>query len=254
MLFVFCLCLNFIYAQQPESTEILGDDLPVYTQRKNIPKFAPTGLVFRNFQFQYERVLSRKFSAALTYSNLPQGDFPFQDLIVESAGDEEDISRYIENTSLRYSSFTPEIRFYLGKGYAKGFYLAPFYRHTEYKIKDINFYYDTDEGGENMVDTGGDLSSNTFGLQIGSQFKLDNRLVLDWFIVGPHYGSSNGDLAGTSKEPLSEGEQRSLEQTLEDIDLPMGDFSYTVTSEGARIKVDGPWAGIRAGLALGYRF
>ncbi|MFV8226215.1 DUF3575 domain-containing protein [Christiangramia aquimixticola] len=225
-----------------------------WESRKNIPKFSFTSLVFRNIQLQYERVLNRKFSAGLAYSMIPEGDFPFRETIINSASSEDDISRYIGNASLKYSSFTPEVRFYVGKGYGKGFYLAPFYRHTSYTLDNINFYYDTDEGFEENLATKGDLSSNTFGLQIGSQFNLGSRLILDWFIIGPHYGSGNGDLAGTTAGTLSETEQQSLRNTLNEIDFPLGEFSNEVNSKGAVVKIEGPWAGIRAGLALGYRF
>ncbi|MUP46972.1 DUF3575 domain-containing protein [Gramella sp. BOM4] len=253
---LFFLSLNLCFSQENNAPSLEQSEnlQPIYTQRKNIPKFAPTSLIFRNFQFQYERVLNRRFSAALTYSTIPEGEFPFQDLLVENSGEDVELERYLENSSLKYSSFTPEIRIYFGDGYGKGFYLAPFYRHTEYEIRDLQFYYDTDEGGEEMVTTSGDLSSNTFGLQVGSQFNLGNRLVLDWFIIGPHYGTARGDLEGRSTETLSETEQKDLDESLSDIDFPVGDFSHEVTSRGARIKLDGPWAGIRAGIAIGYRF
>lgn len=248
---LFCLCLNLCTGQE-DSTQINRE---IYKERKNIPKFAPTGLIFGNFQFQYERVINRKFSAALTYSTIPQGDFPFQDLIAESVEtNDNDINRYIENSSFQYSSFTPEVRLYLGEGYGKGFYLAPFYRHADYTFKDIDIYYNSDTGAEEVMKTRGDISSNTFGLQIGSQFNLGSRIILDWFIIGPHYGSSNGDLVGIAEASLSENEQADLRSELDAIDLPIGNFSYDVDSKGAKIKIDGPWGGIRAGLAVGYRF
>ena len=250
---LFCLSLNVCTSQE----DPIEDPREIYKERKNIPKFAPTGLVFGNFQFQYERVLNRKFSMALTYSTIPQGDLPFKDVIskaVESEEEEDDINRYIENTSLKYSSFTPELRIYFGDGYGKGFYLAPFYRHSEYSIKDIEIYYDSDSGGEETMDTKGNISTNTFGLQIGSQFNLGSRLVLDWFIIGPHYGSGKGDLVGITEESLTENEQENLSGVLDEIDFPIGDFSHEVNSKGAKINIDGPWGGIRAGLALGYRF
>jgi hypothetical protein len=239
---------------ESDSEELQSFEKYSWGDKKNIPKFTFTSLIFRNIQLQYERVLNRKFSAGLTYSFIPEGDFPFRDRIINSVDNEDAVSRYIENATLQYSSFTPEIRFYLGKGYGKGFYLAPFYRHTSYTLDNINFYYDTDEGFEEKLDTGGDLSSNTFGLQIGSQFNLGSRLILDWYIMGPHYGSSSGDLSGRTGRTLSETEQQSLKNELDEIDFPLGDFSNEVNSNGAIVKVDGPWAGIRAGLALGYRF
>jgi hypothetical protein len=37
--------------------------------------------------------------------------------------------------------YHPEVRFYLGKGYGKGFYIAPFYRNLKYDITGVNFTY-----------------------------------------------------------------------------------------------------------------
>ena len=255
---LFFLAMNYGFGQDLNQPPVEEEEelKPIYTERKNIPKFAPTGLIFRNFQFQYERVLNRRFSAALTYSTIPEGDFPFKDELLESSVEDEndDLTRSLENTSIKYTSFTPEVRIYFGEGYGKGFYLAPFYRHAKYDIKDIHIYYDSDEGSEEMVNTSGDIRSNTFGLQIGSQFNLGNRLVLDWFIIGPHYGTSQGELSGLSSAPLSESEQQDIEDMLSDVYMPIGDFSYEVDSRGAKINLDGPWGGIRAGIALGYRF
>ncbi|TBW27981.1 hypothetical protein [Gramella sp. KN1008] len=227
-----------------------------YESRKNITKFSLTSLAFRNFQFQYERVLNKTFSAGLTYSIIPKGDFPMKDMLVEAI-EEEDINKYIQNSSIRYSSFTPEIRIYLGNGYGKGFYVAPFYRNTKYEINDVEIYYNAEGGGEKMVNTNGDISSNTFGLQIGSQFNLGSRIVLDWFIIGPHYGSSKGGIIGVAEDGLTSNEQEALRYELESVKSFLGkvsEVSYEVDSKGAKIDIDGPWAGVRAGISLGYRF
>lgn len=250
---------NFSLSQEKNMVDTnakfeIQEDNAVWESRRNILKFIPTSLVVGNFQFQYERVLNRKFSIALGYSMIPEGDFPFKDLILEKADDEGDVGRYINNASLQYSSFTPELRVYFGDGYGKGFYLAPFYRHSKYSVRDVQIYYDGDDGVEQQMNTNGDLTTDTFGLLLGVQFNLGSRLTLDWFILGPNYGFSNGDLLGVAEQPFTASEQQDLNNELADIDLPIGDFTYEVNSQGAKIKIDGPWAGIRAGIALGFRF
>lgn len=255
--FLMCLFSNLSFSQstnQISQKENLEEDSGVlYQNRKNIPKFNVTSVVFRNFQLQYERVLNKKFSGLLTYSLIPEGDLPMKDLLVDSV-EEEDLNRFLQSSSLQYSSFTPELRIYFGDGYGKGFYLAPFYRHTKYQINDVHIFYNSEGGGEGMVNTSGDISSNTFGLQIGSQFNLGSRIVLDWFIIGPHYGSATGGISGVAENELTSNEQADLRDGLDFVDSLIGDFSYKVDSKGAEINVDGPWAGIRAGFAIGYRF
>jgi hypothetical protein len=88
----------------------------------------------------------------------------------------------------------------------------------------------------------------------GSQWLIGRRLVLDWWIFGPQYGSGKGDFEGTSSKPLTQQEQDDLHQTLDDIDIPLTDKTVNVTANGASIKLSGPWAGIRSGISLGVRF
>ncbi|SDB64772.1 hypothetical protein SAMN03097699_3002 [Flavobacteriaceae bacterium MAR_2010_188] len=260
----FCFVLVFSYsiisgfAQVEENSidsnlEARDSITQSYSERRNIVKLSLTSLALRNFQFQYERSINRTFSLALGYSFIPEGAFPLEKQILKIIDDPEG-SDIIQNAEFKYSAITPEVRIYLGKGYGKGFYLAPFYRHSKFSVKNVEFSYDTDEGGEKQVAASGSLKANTFGLVLGAQFNLGQRLVLDWYILGPHYGTSNGNFAGVSNETLSDIEQQSLRDELEDIDLPISDLSYDVNENGAKIKIDGPWGGIRAGLSIGYRF
>lgn len=87
---------------------------------------------------------------------------------------------------------------------------------------------------------------------IGAQFKLGGRVYLDWWILGPNYGSSNGSLSG--KKSMSPSEQQSLRDELNDLDIPLTKFTYTVDANGANADNKGPWAGIRAGINIAFRF
>lgn len=57
-----------------------------------------------------------------------------------------------------------------------------------------------------------------------------------------------------SSRILSQNEQDALLETLQDTDIPLVDTEYKVSENGAEIDLDGPWAGVRAGLSIGYRF
>jgi len=39
-----------------------------------------------------------------------------------------------------------------------------------------------------------------------------------------------------------------------DLGIPIVEYEITTTANGAKIKLDGPWAGLRSGLSFGYRF
>lgn len=223
--------------------------------KKNNVKLSLTSLVFKNFQFQYERSLTKRIGVVVGYSFISKGSVPFKSQINELTTSGSDTQDMFSNAELGYSAITPEVRFYLGKGYGKGFYIAPFYRHLKYDITDINFTYDTNLlGGQADINLGGKLSADTFGLQFGAQFNLGKHLILDWWIAGPHYGTAKGDFVGIADRQLNSFEQAQLQKELDKIELPLSDVKATVNANGANIKVSGPWGGIRSGLSLGYRF
>jgi hypothetical protein len=80
---------------------------------------------------------------------------------------------------------------------------APLSRHLQYDITGVNFTYTTDLGGQADIDMGGKLSANTFGLHLGAQFNLGKNLILDWWIIGPHYGNFEWGFCSVTDRTLS---------------------------------------------------
>ena len=223
--------------------------------KKNNVKISLTSLAFSNFQLQYERSLTKRIGVVVGYSFIPKGGVPFQSQITELTTSNGETRGTFENAELGYRAFTPEVRFYLGEGYGKGFYIAPFYRNLRYDISKVNFEFSSDlVPGEENLEMGGELTANTFGLQFGAQFNLGKHIILDWWIVGPHYGTSKGDFVGTTTRNLSQFEQDQLKRELDNIELPFSDIETAVNARGATINISGPWGGIRSGISLGYRF
>ncbi|SEA75179.1 hypothetical protein SAMN05443667_10870 [Flavobacterium gillisiae] len=252
------ILFNFFIASSQTNTATSIDSLSINNEliipKKNNVKISLTSLVFKNFQFQYERSLTKRIGFVLGYSFIPKGSVPFKSQINDLASSDPDTQNMFTNAELGYTAITPEVRFYLGKGYGKGFYIAPFYRHLQYDITGVNFTYTTDLGGQADIDMGGKLSANTFGLQFGAQFNLGKNLILDWWIIGPHYGTSKGDFVGVTDGTLSTFEQAELQKELDKIELPLSDVNAKANANGATLNISGPWGGIRSGLSLGYRF
>lgn len=248
----------FITVAQTNSTTPTIDSLSVNRElilpKKNNVKISLTSLVFKNFQFQYERSLTKRIGFVIGYSFIPKGSVPFKSQINDLTSSDPDTKDLFSNAELGYTAITPEVRFYLGKGYGKGFYIAPFYRHLQYDITGVNFTYTNQLGGQDDIDLGGKLSANTFGVQFGAQFNLGKHLILDWWIAGPHYGTSKGDFVGVSDRTLTQFEQDELQKELDKIDLPLSDVTAKANANGATINISGPWAGVRSGISLGYRF
>jgi hypothetical protein len=217
---------------------------------KNIIKLNLSGAVFRNISAQYERQLGRKTSVAFNANLMPFGKVPFESVITDQVGVEE-----IKFDKMKVGSFgvVPEFRFYLGKEAMRGFYIGPFVAYKNYQTNlPVNYGIITERIG--IFD--GEVNTITGGLQLGAQFRLSDRMTLDWWILGPNFGSGTGDLVFTGS--LDPAEQQRLRQEIEDIkqELPFDLIkSYNVSSSGASIRAQGPVAGLRGfGFNLGVRF
>lgn len=218
--------------------------------RNNIIKINLSALLFKNISVQYERKITRKTSLALNVHYIPFGKAPFKSAIEKAI---DDPSVKIDQFQLGNFGITPEYRFYVGKqGALHGFYIGPFASYNEYKTDfPVNYSNDTRTG----IFTG-KLKAYTFGLQLGAQWKLSKSIYLDWWILGPNYGSAKGDLILTTA--LTVDEQNALSKELENLknDVPLKVIkSYSVYPNGAVIVAKGPWAGLRGlGFNLGFRF
>ena len=226
------------------------------THQLNFIKTNLTGIVFKNYSLQYERVLTRKFSFAIAFRTMPSTTIPFKNKIISLIGTNDSITKQtIEKLRLSNIAITPEFRLYLSKkGFGKGFYIAPFYRYAKFKTNDLVFTYEDNLNVKSTINLSGDLTSNTGGLLFGVQKFLGKHICLDFWLFGPHYGSGVGKFSGVSSKPLTQQEQDDLRQQLEGLDIPLTNKTVTVTANGASLKLDGPWAGIRSGFSIGVKF
>jgi len=236
-----------------------GETVPF---RKNNVKINLSSLVLDNYSFFYERSLSRKISFVAGYRFMPAstvGELPgVQKLSERYLEDEEDIRDDLNNLSTSNNTFTGEFRFYGGKKPgARGLYLSLYGRYTDMQI-DYSYDYETNNNAY-LIPLKSDLKGFGGGLMIGSQWLIAKRVVLDWYILGGHYGKLTGNAdAAVDLSSMTAAEKAELQQDLESL-LEVQDISYisevSVTDEGVKAKVDGPFLGIRgAGINLGIAF
>ncbi len=225
------------------------DSIP-HAGKNNIIKLNLSALVFKNISVQYERKIAKRSSLSVNVHMIPFGIVPLKSALEKLIDDPS-----VDLNKLKLGSFgiTPEYRLYVGKrGALRGFYFGPFLSYTNYKT-DLPLSYDND------TKTGifsGKLNTLTFGLQLGAQWQLGKNVYFDWWILGPNYGSSSGDLV--LKAALSQGDQDDLKTSLEDFknSAPLSVVkSYQVDANGASLTAKGPWAGLRGlGFNIGIRF
>lgn len=226
---------------------------------KNVLKVNLTGLFFKNYGFQYERMLSRKTSIALGFRTQPQGELPLLGFLENQIDDPETFSE-LRKISYGNTAFTPEIRFYLGKkGGPRGFYIAPYARYSKSQVTVPDFEYSFQEtiNGQTFEETrtvelNGDITGITGGLMFGAQWRLGKAVYLDWWIIGGSVGTSNGLINALTA--LDQDEQDGLREELNNLDIPVLDYTVTVNGSGAKLDFNGPFASLRGGLSLGIKF
>jgi hypothetical protein len=224
--------------------------------KMNIVKVNLMALALKNYSFQYERVLTKKISVAVGVRTMPTGSLPFQDVFVDQFGDDDaDVESTIRDVKIGNFALTPEVRFYLNKkGYGRGFYIAPYYRFAKFNSEELPITYDGDGGTEKTIRLKGDMTTHSGGLMIGAQWHLGKVVTLDWWILGAHYGTSNGTLNGVPSSSLSQNEQTDIKNTIESLELPLTKITAEVSANNIKAIIDGPWGGVRAGLSIGIRF
>lgn len=222
--------------------------------KMNIFKVNIISPFLKNYSFQYERILKKKISVALGIRFMPTGALPLKKTFLELADGDADLEKTINNARIGNFALTPELRWYVGKkGYGKGFYIAPYYRFATFKAEALPFEYDGGTGVK-TASLAGDVTTHSGGIMFGSQWFLGKSITLDWWILGTHYGKSNGTFTGTPSSPFTPAEQADIKQEIEAIDLPAGKITAVITANSAKAIIDGPWAGLRGGITLGIRF
>ncbi|MBC3540058.1 DUF3575 domain-containing protein [Rufibacter sp. H-1] len=230
--------------------------------RKNIIKINLTSLALDNYSFSYERSLTRKITLVAGYSFIPKTNTS-SIFLVEKAMDrlleeDDDLSDYLNRSTIANKSYTGEIRFYTGKKPgARGFYLSLYGRYMNLDAT-YTHEYETDSRTY-MIPIDGKIKGLGGGLMIGSQWLIGKRVAFDWYILGGHYGKMKLDLDGTTDlSDMTPQERRELADDIESIndDLP-GDSKVdaTVTDQGVTVKGNAPFIGIRGlGFSLGIAF
>jgi len=252
-MFMALLMLCFFCSIGVSSAQSSGSEDP---EQKNLVKWNAGALLLNNFSFQYERAITRKISVAMGLRFAPKSGFA-ADSKLKDLIDNDETWENIKDFKTGNIAFTPEVRFYMGKGGFQGFYFAPFLRYARYSAE-IPYQFDVDDNSEQgyyteTIPLDGNVATLTGGLLLGAQWTIGKRFALDWWILGPNYGTSSGNIKGT--QSLNAEEQEALRNTLQDLeDLPVVKTKSTVDATGAKVDFNGPWAGLRAGLSIGFRF
>ncbi|HZI68248.1 MAG TPA: DUF3575 domain-containing protein [Hanamia sp.] len=218
-------------------------------KKENEIKLNLMALASKSVSIQYERQVARKKTFTFTFRTMPKSTLPFKNTFKNSISDSSTANQ-LDDFKTANIALMPSIRFYLSRrGAFHGFYIAPFVEYGHYSADLPYKYYD---GEYKTIPLSGSVNTFTGGIMFGAQWSLSSSVSLDWWIFGPHYGSSKGSVS--CRQSLSQSEQDALKSELDNLDIPLTKTTNTVDANGAVVNFSGPWAGIRSGLCLGIKF
>jgi hypothetical protein len=234
----------------------------------NILKTNLSADALQNYNITYERSLNHFMSISASYATMPKRNIPLQALA----------KQFIDNPNINFDNFkmannaiTLEGRFYLGLQKMSGIYIAPYARFGNMEVEvPLNYKYTYTPAPINGIAVPaqtvsasstltGSIRSQSVGAYFGMQYQLLTKLVLDIWIIGCHYGTSNGKLQANLPEGtptiISTPALNALKSAIDKTNANPFKLSTAVSGNGIITNTDGPWAGIRgAGITVGLRF
>jgi hypothetical protein len=235
-LFAFCL-FQLVNAQEQQTIN-----------RHITLKWAPTGLILGSFSLQGEYNFGKNSLTAKI--GLPV-----------SAHHSFDYENDDADFNLKGTSFLAGYRMYLSKRHLRGIYFEPFFKYVHH----------TSEGAANStlgsrpVRFGftNDYNGAGIGAQLGAQFLIKNRVVIDFFFLGPEINSSTNDFKAielTSTIPWNTIEANDAEQEIKDFidEFPFirNKTKVMVDPNNRSVFADfkGALPGMRIGVSFGVAF
>lgn len=236
-LFVLCLCQLYAMAQDKAFD-------PAVTV-----KWAPTGLLVGNVAVQGEYSFNQK-SSLTAKIGVPLG----KNYHSKFHSQEIDVN-------MKAFSFMTGYRHYLSKRKLHGFYYEPYFKYVHQTAGGLGeTTLDNQPVTLNFTNT---YSAFGFGLQLGAQFIIHKRFVIDLFFLGPEINSVNNSFRAI--DPAGSESWTNIEASQAENDIHDFLDQFPFIKNRVDVKVDKPnksvnadfngWiGGLRCGFSIGYAF
>jgi hypothetical protein len=233
LLIVLLLSLQFVFAQKNFEPKVTL-------------KWAPTGLILGDFSFQGEYGFINKSSLTakigVPFNRSYHANFDGHDV----------------DMSMRAFSFLAGYRKYLSKQILKGLYIEPFFTYAHH-TSDGTGEGDLDNQPVTMDFTNA-YNGTGIGIQLGSQFIIAKRLVIDLFFLGPQLTASITNFRAIDYNESSAWSTIQANEAEQDIKTFLNQFPFIknkvnvhVDSPNKTVTADfkGPLVGVRFGVSIG---
>jgi hypothetical protein len=212
-------------------------------------KWAPSGLAFGKLTLGGEYSLSQKKAVTLVVG-----------IPVKSTWRQE-IDGEKESLTHKTFSIMGGYRMYLGKGDGNGAYFEPYVKYLKYDAASVvNIEID---GSDRDFAITGEYSGIGVGAQLGAQFLIAKKIVIDFYFLGPEANSSKSSLllqesgngAAWDADDAQDAEQE-IRDIVEDIPILKNkvEIGVNATEKNVSAAYKGFMPGIRFGLSFGWRF
>lgn len=225
--------------------------------QQNIAKIGVGSALNRTINLEYERVLTDKTSILAEIGiSVP---IDVSDAIFNVTGVDGSTAEGITSDEGTYSSFyfVGEYRYYTSSEGARGFYVAPYLKLSNYSIDLSGKYNNTNSGFNNIP---AEINTNMFvaaiGAGIGYQWLINDKFAINWNIIG--LGASLNTVRAEFTAEDNDVFQAWEEDVREFLDEIPGGSNINVSSNDATRSIKGVgsfiFPNLRAGLSLGYAF
>ena len=211
-------------------------------------KWVPTGITFGNIGLQGEYNFGKNsLTAKIGIPFNKHRTFQF---------DEKDAE-----FSMRATSFLAGYRTYLSKRHMKGLYFEPYFKYVHLTGEGVG---NAVLSGEQVImDFTNDYNSVGIGAELGVQFLISNKFVIDLFFLGPEINSSQNHFKAvevSSTLPWTSAKSGEAEQDIRDFIDQFPFFRKKVnvmvdqTNKTVMANFKGALPGYRIGISFGWAF
>jgi hypothetical protein len=220
---------------------------------RNIFKVNLSSLSSKTISVQYERVMNQRASIALGLRYGPKGNIINSAITSNIKEIDASVITALTGSQITNYAITPEAKIYLGKGYGKGFYIAPFARFENFDLE-LPYAATLSSGKTIVALIKGSKTGYGGGILFGWQFNINKFICVDWWLAGPYIGPQEYKLSGDIIGGALTTSEISQVKDFFNAPNPLVEFDANITP--TRISVSKTTSNplLRTGFCVGFRF